>query len=250
MEGSIRPDRVPRTGSSCGGASLKYILGVDFYSLMTQGGFFMWPILLTAIIAAALSLERLFYVFFRAHVNARVFMTQIERLLLLDNLDRAIKLCNAEPGGALPQVVKAGLMHAGRPKEEIEAAVDEAILEVSPALARRTGYLPMLANISTLMGLLGTIAGLILAFDAVANAPAEDKQRLLAVGIAVAMYTTAGGLLVAIPILVAHGLISQTTNRILDEVDQYSAKLLNLLAARQRATAERPPAAEIEGAGA
>lgn len=226
---------------------MKYILGVDFYSLMTQGGFFMWPILLCGILGAALSLERLFYVFFRASVNARVFMTQIERLLLMDNLDRAIKLCNAEPGGALPQVVKAGLMHAARPQDELEAAVDEAILEVTPPLSRRTGYLPMLANVSTLMGLLGTIAGLILAFDAVANAPAEDKQRLLAVGIAVAMYTTAGGLLVAIPILVAHALISQTTNRILDDLDQYSTKLLNLLAARRRSGAVAA-APEAEGA--
>jgi biopolymer transport protein ExbB len=222
---------------------VKYILGVDFITLMTQGGFFMWPILLTGVVGAIVSLERLFYVMFRANVNAHVFMTQIERLVVMGNLDRAINLCNADANGALPRVVKAALTHADRPDTEVETAIDDAILEVTPQLTERTGYLPMLANVSTLLGLLGTIAGLILAFDAVATAPAEDKQRLLAVGIAVAMYTTAGGLMVAIPLLVAHSVISQTTNRTLDELERCASRITSMLAAHRRAS---PPATSPE----
>ena len=188
-----------------------------FVDAMQNGGPFMYPILLAAIFALAIAAERIYYIMFRANINGTAFMAQIQKLIMANNIDRAIKLCNAEPNAALPRVLKAGLTRANRSEVEIQNAVDESVLEVFPLLNKRTGYLPMLANVATLTGLLGTIQGLILAFEAVASASAESKQQMLADGISTAMYTTAGGLVVAIPILVLHSIISARTTKIMDD---------------------------------
>ncbi len=214
-----------------------------FVDAMQNGGPFMYPILLAAIFALAIAAERIYYIMFRANINGTAFMAQIQKLIMANNIDRAIKLCNAEPNAALPRVLKAGLTRANRSEVEIQNAVDESVLEVFPLLNKRTGYLPMLANVATLTGLLGTIQGLILAFEAVASASAESKQQMLADGISTAMYTTAGGLVVAIPILVLHSIISARTTKIMDDVDQFALKTVNLLGARRRGTLKEDGAA-------
>ncbi|TNE92011.1 MAG: MotA/TolQ/ExbB proton channel family protein [Deltaproteobacteria bacterium] len=217
---------------------------VNPVTMFQDGGPFMYFILIAAVFAMAIAFERLFYIFFRANINATAFMAQVQKLIMANNIDRAIKLCNAEPHAALPKVVKAGLTRANRTEKEIENAIDEATLEVGPILNKRSGYLSMLANVATLLGLLGTIMGLIQAFEAVAHASAEMKQTLLAAGISVAMYTTAGGLIVAIPTLILHAIILARTNKILDDVDQYGLKTVNLLTARRRGGLKEEVAAE------
>ncbi|MCB9761539.1 MAG: MotA/TolQ/ExbB proton channel family protein [Alphaproteobacteria bacterium] len=211
---------------------------------MQKGGPFMYPILACAVFALAIAAERMYYILFRANINGTAFFAQIQKLIMANNIDRAIKLCNAEPNAALPRVLKAGLTRANRGEVEIQNAVDEAVLEVFPQLNKRTAYLGMLANVATLTGLLGTIQGLILAFEAVAHASAETKQTLLASGISVAMFTTMSGLIVAIPTLILNSIIQNRTTKIMDEVDQYSLKTVNLLAARRRGTLEKDGAAE------
>ena len=203
---------------------------------MHKGGPFMWPILVVAIFALAIGFERLYYILFRANINGTAFMAQVQKLIMANNIDRAIKLCNAEPNAALPRVLKAGLTRANRSETEIQNAVDESVLEVFPQLNKRSNYLPMLANVATLTGLLGTIQGLIMAFEAVAHASAETKQSLLAAGISTAMFTTASGLVVAIPVLVLHSIVAARTTKIMDEIDQYALKTVNLLGARRRGT--------------
>ncbi len=203
-------------------------------SAMQRGGVFMWPILIFAVFALAISAERLYFTWYRAAINAPVFMAQIQKLILANNIDRAIRLCNSEPNAALPRVLKAGLTRADSTDDEIESAVNETILEVTPGLSKRTNFLPMLANVATLTGLIGTIQGLILSFDAVARASAETKQSLLAGGIAVAMYTTFAGLLVAIPTLILHSFVQARTWKIQDDIDQFALKTVNLLKARRR----------------
>ena len=217
---------------------------VDPVTMFKEGGPFMYAILSVAIFAMAIAFERLFYIIFRANINSPAFMAQIQKLIMANNIDRAIKLCNAEPHAALPKVVKAGLTRANRTEKEIENAIEEATLEVGPLIGKRTAYLAMLANIATLTGLLGTIMGLVLAFQAVAKASAETKQALLANGISVAMFTTAGGLIVAIPVLIMHSIIVNRSNKILDDVDQYGLKTVNLLTARRRGTLKEDAAAE------
>ena len=208
---------------------------MDFFlSSMDKGGIFMWPILVSAVFGVAITAERLYFIMFRANIDGTAFMAQIQKLIMANNIDKAIKLCNAEPNRALPRVLKAGLTRANQKGADVQNAVDESILEVYPLLNQRTGYLPMLANVATLIGLLGTIQGLIQAFEAVAHASAETKGALLAAGISTAMFTTAAGLIVAIPLLVLHSIVMARTTKIMDEVDQYALKTVNLLGARGR----------------
>ncbi|MDP2317273.1 MAG: MotA/TolQ/ExbB proton channel family protein [Pseudomonadota bacterium] len=201
---------------------------------MRDGGLFMWPILVVAVLGCTVALDRLHYVFLRAGIHAPAFMAQVQRAVLDGTPEQAVRLCNSQPTAALPRVLKAGLVRAGRPEAEVRDAMEEEQLEVTPLVRRRIGYLPMLAGVSILLGLLGTVDGFILAVNAIQIA-AEIKPITLAAGIAVAMYPTFFGLLVSVPLLLAHGLVSARANAILEENDLYAVKLLNLLnATRQR----------------
>jgi biopolymer transport protein ExbB/TolQ len=153
---------------------------------------------------------------------------------MANNIDRAIKLCNAAPKAALPRVLKAGLMRANKGEIEIANAIEEAQLEVVPLVMKRTSALPQIASMATLLGLLGSIIGLIMAFSASKVASQEERSTMLMQGIATAMYTTAFGLIVAIPTLAVYVVLSGITRKIVDEIDQYSVKLENLLVARSR----------------
>ena len=205
------------------------------------GGIWMYIILAVSIISIGITIERFIYLFFKYSVNAEPFMAQIQKLVMANNIDRAIKLCNAQPSASLPRVIKAGLTRANKGEVEIQNALEEATLEVVPMVQKRTPILQPLANIATLLGLLGTIIGLIEAFAALEKATPETRQKLLARGIALAMNTTAFGLIVAIPTLIFHMILSSMTKKILDEIDMYSVKLENLLISRGKsgnATAE------------
>jgi len=202
-----------------------------FYS---DGGFWMHPILAMSVVGLGVIIERFIFLYFKYNINAAAFMGQIQKLVMANNIDRAIKLCNAAPAAALPRVIKAGLTRANKGPEEIQNAVEEATLEIVPIVTKRTTLLQQLANIATLLGLLGTILGLITAFDALQSAdiPPDKRQQLLARGISIAMNTTAFGLMVAIPCLMAQVFLAGVTKKIIDEIDQYSVKLENLLISR------------------
>ncbi|MDX9722688.1 MAG: MotA/TolQ/ExbB proton channel family protein [Myxococcota bacterium] len=199
-----------------------------------DGGIWMYAILAISILAFGVMIERFVFIFFRYNINAHAFMAQIQKLVMANNIDRAIKLCNAAPAAALPRVIKAGLTRANKGELEIQNAIEEASLEVVPLITKRTALLASLANIATLLGLLGTIIGLIDAFSALETATPDKRQEMLSRGIALAMNTTAFGLIVAIPSLFVHMLLSATTKKILDDIDQYSVKLANLLTTRAR----------------
>ena len=196
------------------------------------GGIWMYLILGVSIFAIGIAIERFIFLFFKYNINAEAFYAQVQKLVMANKNDQAIKLCNAAPSAALPKVVKAGLMRANKGEVEIQNAIEEASLEVVPRIQKRTNALNALANVATLLGLLGTILGLIEAFEALEKATPENRQRLLARGIALAMNTTAFGLVVAIPSLIAHLILSGQTKRLLDEIDLYSVKLENLLVSR------------------
>ena len=198
------------------------------------GGIWMYLILGVTILALGVVIERFVFIFFKYNINAHAFMAQIQKLVMANNIDRAIKLCNAAPSAALPRVIKAGLTRANKGEIEIQNAIEEASLEVVPLVMKRTATLAGLANIATLLGLLGTIIGLIDAFKALETATPDKRQEMLARGIALAMNTTAFGLIVAIPTLFAHLLLSSMSKKIVEEIDQYSVKLENLLISRAK----------------
>jgi len=199
-----------------------------------EGGFFMHLILLCGIAGLAIMFERAIFLFFRYNINAHAFMAQIQKLVMGNNIDRAIKLCNAAPTAALARVVKAGLTRANKGEREIHNALEEAVLEVVPLLQKRTGSLLAVANVSTLLGLLGTVQGLIGAFADLATVSADKRQEALGRNISIAMNTTMFGLIMAIPCLTAYAALAGITTKIVNEIDLYGAKLENLLSYRLR----------------
>lgn len=207
---------------------------MDIAQWFRDGGVFMWPILACAVVGFAICLERLFFIFLRASIHAPVFVAQVQRDVLDGDVDAAIRLCNAEAAAVVPRVLKAGLLRADRPEAEVRDALEEASMEVYPWVTRRITFLPMIANVATLLGLLGTIQGLIECFHAVGEADAAARSTQLASGIAIAMNATFAGLIVAVPVLVLHSIIATRANALLDEIDFYSLKLVNLLNALRR----------------
>ncbi|HID38724.1 MAG TPA: MotA/TolQ/ExbB proton channel family protein [Calditrichaeota bacterium] len=207
----------------------------EAFRFSTDGSFFMYAIALFGAIAAAIAIERVYYIVIRSNVNADKFMAEVRKLVAGGNMDRAIALCEKGKQKALPFVVLRGLKRANESEtldfRAIQNAVDEGTLEVIPKLRDRTNYLSMLANVATLTGLMGTIYGLILSFAAVGSQGVSeaDKSRLLAQGISTAMNTTIFGLMVAIPTLIAYTYISNRTNKIIDELDEHLVKLINLI---------------------
>jgi biopolymer transport protein ExbB/TolQ len=206
----------------------------DIKTSFVLGGIWMYLILAVSILCVGIVIERFIFVYFKYNINAHAFMTQIQKLVMANNIDRAIKLCNAAPSAALPRVIKAGLTRANKGEVEIQNAIEEASLAVVPQVMRRTSSLSALANIATLLGLLGTIIGLIQAFDALETATPDARQAMLARGISLAMDTTAFGLIVAIPALFAHMMLSTAQKKIVEDIDQYSLKLENLLVSRAK----------------
>lgn len=204
------------------------------YTAFREGGEVMYAIAFFSGIALAIIVERFFFILIRYNINGPAFMTQIQKLVNAGNVERAIQLCKAAPTAALSRVILAGLSRAGKPEREIQDSVDEVALEILPKLQKRTQYLMMIANVATLMGLLGTILGIIIAFKAVAEVDPSMKQTVLTKGIAVALYTTAFGLIVAIPSMIAHAMLSAKTTKIIDEIDEYSVKLINMLVTKQK----------------
>ncbi|MFH1437713.1 MAG: MotA/TolQ/ExbB proton channel family protein [Pseudomonadota bacterium] len=201
----------------------------------SEGGIWMYAIIIPSVFVVGIVIERFIFLFFKFNINGNAFMQQIMKLVMANNIDRAIKLCNAAPSAALAKVIKAGLIKANKGELEISNSIEEASLEVIPQVQKRTIMLTQLANIATLLGLLGTIVGLIQAFAALEQAQPEQKAALLARGIALAMATTAFGLIVAIPSLAFYLIFASLTKKITDDIDMYSLKLENLLIARIRA---------------
>lgn len=205
-----------------------------------NGGSWMIPIAIALAISAAFSMERFMRLFFQYNVDGPSFMFEVQKYILANDLDGAIRLCNGAGNAALPKVIKAGLQRASRDEEQIQNAIDAASLEMIPKLERRIPYLALIANIATLLGLLGTISGLIKSFNAVALADPAQRQAILANGIAEAMNATAFGLITAIFTMIAHSVLTNKSTKILEEIDEFGVKLLDLLSARKyRHSAER-----------
>jgi biopolymer transport protein ExbB len=197
---------------------------VNFFK---EGGFFMYPVLLVASLGTAVVIERFIYIS-RAMVNGEPLWQQIQKHLAAHRVDDAIRLCQGRHQ-PLPYVLLHGLkaVKAAEPREELQHAMEEAMLDVLPPLERRTPYLPILANVATLLGLLGTIIGVIKAFAAVSAADPSQKSVLLAQGISTALNMTAFGLMVAIPLILIYSYMQSQTTKIVDSIDQYSTKLAN-----------------------
>lgn len=197
-----------------------------------DGGVAMGFNLLVSVVAIAVIIERIVVLAFSLNLNAGPFMEQIQKLVLSGNVDRAVKLCGAAPNAALARVVRAGLTRAPRGEQEVSRALEEAVLEVTPAISKRISSLWSLANVATLVGLIGTITGLIGTFRALSAASPEQKQVLLSKGIAEAMNNTAFGLTIAVTCIVAHLLLSSKAKAMIEAVEYNALRLENMLSRR------------------
>lgn len=196
--------------------------------------FFVVNLIVSGVVFATV-VERTLFQLGKYRVNSKEFFAQIKKLVSAGNIDRAIKLCDAGDYPVL-QLVKAGLTHANKGAEEIDAAMSEKIGELKPAVEKRIGSLWSLANIATLVGLLGTVFGLIGTFAAV-SAPglsAADRQRALANGIAEAMYNTAFGLGIAVLCMMTHLILHTRSKTILHDLDATQERVFNLLTIHTR----------------
>ena len=195
-----------------------------------EGGFWMYPILLVGAIGLAITIERFIKLSLVERANRQTW-DQLHPVMAEGNFDQAREMV-AENKSAVGSLVSMGLERQGtvRRKDDIELAMEEALMEIVPQLEVRTPYVALFANLATLIGLLGTIVGLIAAFDAVANANPADKANLLSASIAIAMNTTAFGLIVAIPLLICHSFINSKAGAIVTSLEMVSVKTLNMIA--------------------
>lgn len=202
------------------------------------GGTFMYPILIIFAFGVAICIERYIKLSGIGRVNKRVW-DKVHPLLDEGDFDTA-RDSIAEDKSAIARLLNMGLSRQGsvRRRDDIEIAMEESMMEIIPQLEKRTPFIALFANICTLLGLLGTIMGLIEAFTAVANADPAEKADMLSASISVAMNTTAFGLMAAIPLLITHAIISSKTGEIVDSLEMASVKTLNLISdfAKRQAT--------------
>jgi biopolymer transport protein ExbB/TolQ len=197
-----------------------------------EGGPFMFVNVATSAVAIAIVVERLVVLAFKLNLNAAPFMSQVQKLILSGNVDRAVKLCDAAPNAALSKVVRAGLTRANRGEQEVARSLEEAVLEVTPAIGRRIASLWSLANIATLVGLIGTITGLIGTFKSLGAASPEMKQVMLSKGISEAMNNTAFGLTIAVVCIVSHLMLTAKAKQMIEEIEYNALRLENMLSRR------------------
>lgn len=199
------------------------------------GGIFMHFISLTGVVMLAILAERVFFLWIKSGFNKTGFLEQMRKFIAENNIDGAIAFCK-EKKDALSNIIRAGLAQFREGDPDFKDAMDLAALANLPELERRTGYLAMLGNVATLLGLLGTINGLIQAFESVAAVDASQKAAALAAGISTAMLTTAYGLIIAIPSLVAFSVIQGKTQKLVEGIEESAATVATFLDRR----AQRP----------
>jgi biopolymer transport protein ExbB/TolQ len=214
---------------------------MDIYpSIVTffqSGGLFMYPIVVVLALGVAIAVERYIYLTAARATNQRIWK-QVMPLIMDGNYRKASEVAEKSKA-ALGRILRYGLDRTGDHvrRDDVEVAMEEGLMETVPRLEKRTHYLATFANIATLLGLLGTIMGLIQAFTAVANANPAEKADMLSASISVAMNTTAFGLMAAIPLLLIYTVLQTKTTELVDSLEMASVKFLNIMTERKGASA-------------
>ncbi|HEY3730606.1 MAG TPA: MotA/TolQ/ExbB proton channel family protein [Steroidobacteraceae bacterium] len=205
------------------------------------GGEMMYPIAAVLVVGLAIAIERWIYLTITA-VSNRSLWNEISPLLAQGNFRQAVQV-TSRSNAVIGQILSYGLARiaTARRREDIEKAMEESLMDVIPRLERRTHYIATFANIATLLGLLGTVFGLINAFAAVATVNPAEKANLLSASISVAMNCTAFGLLTAVPLLLIHAVLQTKTTELIDSLEMASVKFLN--AVTERSPQPQQPAA-------
>ena len=196
-------------------------------TLFLNGGFWMWPIMAVQIVTMALIFERYYALYIKRTINARDMIDHVEKDFKTAQFDHVLSKTERSGNEALAALTKVGVQstidHSGR--EELQHKMDEILLEESGRVDSRLGFISMLANVATLLGLLGTIVGLIKSFSGIANATAAEKARLLAEGVGEAMSATAYGLIVAVPALIAFAILQNRANSLVEDLHKAALRM-------------------------
>jgi len=202
-------------------------------SAFAAGGVFMYPIAIILLFAVALIVERVYVLFFTANVNKNDFLQNLQKLIFQGNLNNAVIYASGRTA-PLTNIIKAGLVAAQKGSDtDVQVAIDEVSLKELPTVEKRTGYLAMIGNVAVLMGLLGTISGLIHSFAGVTQVDIADRATQLAAGISEALHCTAFGLIVAIPALLAYSVLQGKSQTLLDDINEASVSVLNFITANR-----------------
>lgn len=210
-----------------------------FIAFFQSGGAFMYPIAVVLILGAAIAVERYTYLSLSAVRNRKAW-NALMPLLRAGKVRDAIHAVE-QSSASIAHILGYGLgrIAGARRREDIQMAMEEGLMEIIPRVEKRTHYLATLANIATLLGLLGTIVGLIQAFTAVAQANPAEKADMLSASISVAMNTTAFGLIVGIPLLLVHAVLQTKSTQLIDNMEMATVKVVNLVTTER----QRPEAA-------
>lgn len=203
------------------------------FNWFIKGGPIMWPILLCSIVAFAIVLERLYHLY-RAKIDTKKFMEEIVNALKRNRIIEAIQMCDNTPGPTA-HILKAGIMKHDRPRQEIRESIEDAGLHEVPRLEKNLGVLATIAHVAPLLGLLGTVTGMVRCFQIIQQKSTSlhpVSPGDLAGGIWEALLTTVAGLVVAIPTFVAYNyLVSRVDGMVLD-MERSATDLINLLTER------------------
>jgi biopolymer transport protein ExbB/TolQ len=202
-----------------------------------NGGEFMYPILVVLVIGVAIAIER-YIVLTATSFRNRSLWNEVAPLLKSGDYRKAVQLTSSS-GSAVGQIMNYGLarLSTAKSRDDIEKAMEESLMDVVPRLEKRTHYIATFANLATLLGLLGTVIGLIHAFGAVASVNPAEKANLLSASISVAMNCTAFGLMSAVPLLVIHAVLQTKTTELIDSLEMASVKFLNSVTERSATAA-------------
>jgi biopolymer transport protein ExbB len=200
---------------------------IGVIELFEKGGLVMYPILLCSILFVAILIERLFHLH-RAQINTNEFVAGIRNIIKKRNIAEAISICEETPG-PVAHVIKTGLVKHDRPKSEIREAIDDAALHEVPRLEKNLVVLATIAHISPLLGLFGTVLGMIQVFDKIQALGGRQDPGQLAGGIGQALLTTAAGLAVAIPVFVAYNYLVSRVGALVWDMERSATEVVDLL---------------------
>ncbi|PIV39624.1 MAG: hypothetical protein COS29_01620 [Candidatus Omnitrophica bacterium CG02_land_8_20_14_3_00__42_8] len=203
------------------------------FNIIQKGGAIMYPIILCSIMAFAVILERLYYLH-KIKIDVVAFMSKIEGALKYNKVAEAVKICE-DTAGPIARIIKAGILKYDRPRQEIREAIEDAGHQEVPKLEKHIKILAVIAHISPLFGLLGTVTGMVKAFQVIqikAAALNPVSAGDLAGGIWTALLTTAAGLIVAIPAIAAYHYLAARVQDFTLEMEHSATELINILSQR------------------
>ena len=203
-----------------------------FWEYMEKGGPVMWPLLVFSILGVAFSIER-FFALRKAQINVNEFLAKIRKALMVNrSLRDAVKICE-QYRGPVASIMKAGLLKFGQPKEDVEKTIENAALFEMGRLERGLNVLATTANVAPLLGFLGTVAGMINSFDALAKQGLSNPGAVAA-GISEALITTATGLIIAIPIQLAYNYFATRINKFVRDIETSANMLVETFGEMER----------------